>query len=66
MSALWPVIAQLAVRMIAWGFEKGYLDAEQKKAFLNFVQVMSVKPNTSKQAKDVFSKLNERLKDKVQ
>ena len=63
-TALLPVLVPLAVRLIAYAFEKNHLNIEQKKAFLDFIQSMAQKENSSKKSKDVFEELHERLKDK--
>jgi len=58
--SLLPVI----LKIISWGFEKKYLSDEQRKAFLNFVQTLSTRPNESKKSMDAFEKLHARLKEK--
>lgn len=62
-ASLLPALIPLAVRLIAYAFEKHHLNIEQKKAFLNFVQTLSAKKNSSKKSRDVFEKLHEKLKN---
>jgi hypothetical protein len=61
--AILPTIVELATRLIAFAFDQHYLNVEQKKAFLNFVETMSKKDNDSTESVDVFSKLHAKLKD---
>jgi hypothetical protein len=61
LTALLPILVPLAVQLIAYAFEKHYLNESQKKAFLNFIETMSKKDNTSKESRDNFSKLHEKL-----
>ncbi|UOF83073.1 hypothetical protein [Caudoviricetes sp.] len=64
-ASLLPALVPLAVRLIAYAFEKHYLNVEQKKAFLDFIHVMGQKENSSKKSSDVFKELHEKLKIKT-
>lgn len=58
---LLPILTPIALKILG----NQQMDEEQLRAFYVFTQAMSVKPNTSTKTRDAFSKINQRLKDKV-
>lgn len=65
MDWILPLVVQIAIRMISYVFEKGYLNEVQKQAFLNFIQAMNSQGNTSERARSTYQDLHERLKNKT-
>jgi hypothetical protein len=62
MTSIIQALLPLALNLISMAIQKHILNQEQKQAFLDFIQAMAEKGNTSSKIRDQFIKLHEKLK----